>query len=99
MALTKTQRTFKDVENNEVFALYMDNENHEYSLISEGSKKYAKGTEVNGFYICAHTGASIKINNSKIISLPMGTFYNLKENEVITHKKYTGFTKFTKVKN
>ena len=99
MALQKTQRTFKDIEDNENFNLYIDNEKHNYALISEGSEKYANGTSVNGFYICAHTSVDIKINNSKVINLPTGYFYNIKEGERITHKKFCGFKKFTKEKN
>jgi hypothetical protein len=96
--MVRTKRSFIDIEDKEVFVLYQES-NDSFRLISDGSEKYAKGTEVNGFYICAHCGVTIKINNKKQITLPMGTFYNLKENEVITHKKYTGFDKFTKVKN
>jgi hypothetical protein len=96
--MERTNRKFTDIEENEVFVLYKE-KNDNYRLISDGSEKYAKGTEVNGFYICAHCGVTIKINGKKQITLSMGTFYNLKEDEKITHKKYTGFDKFTKVKN
>ena len=99
MKLDKSERTFNDVETNEKFSLYINPENHNFHLISEGSEKHAKGTEVNGFYICAHSPIAIKINGSKVIDLPTGTFYNLKENETITHKKYCGFKRFTKVKD
>lgn len=95
--MERTRRSFKDVEDKEIFVLYTE-ENGRYRLISDGSEKFAKGTEVNGFYICAHCGVTIKINNSKIIKLDQGEFYNLKENEIITHKKYIGFKKFTKIK-
>lgn len=94
--LQKTQRSFKDVESSEIFNLFMDSDTHEFKLISDGSKKYAKRTEVNGFYICAHTSCTIKINGKKQVELPMGKFYNLKEGEKITHKKYCGFKRFSK---
>jgi uncharacterized membrane protein YfhO len=94
----KTQRSFKDVETKEIFCLLMDDETKDFKLVSDGSEVFAKGTEVNGFYICAHTDVTIKINNSRQIKLNRGTFYNLKENEKITHKKFTGFSRFTKVK-
>lgn len=95
--MERTNRSFKDVEDKEIFVLYTD-EKERYRLISDGSEKFAKGTEVNGFYICAHCGVTLKINNSKIIKLDDGEFYNFKENEVVTHKKYIGFKKFTKIK-
>ena len=99
--IVPTQRVFKDVETGQDFRLYTDDTQSKYQLITEGGNKptdYAKGTQVNGFYICAHTGVTIKINGSKEVSLPRGTFYNIKEDEVITHKKFIGFKKFTKVK-
>ena len=92
----QTSRVFIDNEDRERFWLYVHLETEDYRLISHGSKNHAKGTEVNGFYICAHCGVSIKINNSKIIHLKMGEFYNILENEIITHKKYTGVKRFTK---
>lgn len=96
--MERTNRSFNDVESGEKFILYKE-ANDNFRLISDGSEKHAKGTEVNGFYICAHCGVTLKIDNKKQIHLPMGTFYNLKEDEKITHKKYIGFEKFTKVKN
>lgn len=95
--MVRTKRSFKDVEDKEVFVLYTET-NGDYALISDGSEKYAKGTQVNGFYICAHCGVSIKINNTKIVKLSQGEFYNLKEEEKITHKKFLGFKNFTKEK-
>lgn len=96
--MTKTNRTFTDVETNNDFRLYTSKDNSVYHLIAEGQpEKIADGTEVNGFYISAHTSQDIKINNTKVIKLPQGSFYNLKEGEKITHKRYAGFTKFTKV--
>lgn len=96
MVYHKTQRTFEDVETGEIFALYMHPETHEYKLISDGSNKLAAGAEVNGFYISAHSGITIKINGKRQMFIDRGQFYNLKEGETITHKKYVGFSKFTK---
>ncbi len=94
-----TKRKFEDVETNKVFCLYMHSETHEYKLIynsSVNSNDLANGAEINGFYISAHSGAQIKINNKKTVSLTIGQFYNLKEGEQVTHRKFTGFKKFTK---
>jgi hypothetical protein len=96
MAFNRTQRTFENVETKEVFALYMHSETHEYKLISDGSEKHAAGTEVNGFYIAPHTSVTLKINGTKQVYVGNGQFYNIKEGETITHKKYIGFKKFTK---
>ncbi|MES2395872.1 MAG: hypothetical protein V4549_07710 [Bacteroidota bacterium] len=98
--LEKTNRSFTDVETGHKFDLYKD-ETDSYHLIFPKSKNQydpAEGTQVNGFYICAHTGVTIKINNTKIVKLEMGQFYNMKAGEKITHKKFIGFTKFTKEK-
>ncbi len=95
-----TNRTFTDVENGIEFRLYMHDQTHEYALIYDGGTKstdYAKGTEINGFYISAHTDQQIKINGEKLIKLNTGQFYNMKEGEVVTHKKYAGFKRFTKI--
>ena len=97
-----TQRTFTDTETKDVFRLYANEDFSKYKLISDPTKKpmeMAGGTEVNGFYISAHTGVTIKLNSVKTVKIGMGEFYNLKEGEVITHRKYTGFKRFTKVIN
>jgi len=102
-----TQRIFKDVETGKSFRLYSDETQSKYDLISESvedhqnrsfelkSDNYAKSPE--RFYICAHSGVTVKVNGSKEVFLSQGTFYNIKEGEEITHKKYVGFDKFTKV--
>ena len=99
--LQKTQRTFVDIETKKRFSLYQDADTKELSLIydtSKDSSDMANGTTVNGWYIAAHNAITIKLNNKKIVSLPSGYFYNLKESEEVTHKKFTGLQKrFTKV--
>lgn len=96
MSYNRTQRAFTDVETGEIFVLYMHSETHQYKLISDGSGRLAKGTEVNGFYIAAHSGVTVKINGKRQLFIDRGQFYNLKQGEKVTHKKYVGFTKFTK---
>jgi hypothetical protein len=99
MAFTKTNRHYQDVETGNRFTLFQEQDTHEFKLIYQGKGRpdeTANGTEVNGFYICAHTSVNIKINNSKEVILPMGSFYNLKEGEKITHKKYPFSKRFTK---
>lgn len=96
--MIQTNRNFTDVETGDVFRLYTSKDNSVYHLIAENNtNKVAPGTEVNGFYISAHTSQHIKIDGKKIVYLPIGSFYNMKQGEKITHKKYTGFNKFTKV--
>jgi hypothetical protein len=95
----QTKRTYQDVETGRKFNLWMDNADN-YHLIAgppERPEDCNEGTAVNGFYISAHTRQTIKLNGKKLITLEMGQFYNLKAGEVITHKKYTGFSKFTKI--
>ena len=94
-----TKRTFTCAETNNICRLYTSNENSRYHLIYEGQhEKIADGSEVNGFYLLAHTGGTLKINNKKQVDLNMGQFYHLKEGETVTHIKYCGFNKFTKLK-
>jgi len=97
-----TQRTYTDVETNEVFRLYSNDKTGAFKLITDGSIMFAKGCEVNGFYIASHTSMDIKLNTGEIIHLDRGQFYNLKENkdniiEDVTHVKYCGFKKFRRV--
>ena len=92
-----TNRIYTDSGTGEKFRLHRNETNHDFSLISDGSKKLAKGTKVNGFYLCTFDAVSIKINNSRIVNLGMGEFYNLQEGEKVTHKKFAGFKKFRKV--
>ena len=101
--LQPTNRTFRDTETGEEFTLYMHSETHEYALIKDEKSKGLNpeecclGTRINGWYLSAHSGVTIKINNKKIVKIAMGEFYNLKEDEIITHKKYNGFKRFSKV--
>ncbi len=94
-----TNRIYTDVETKHPFRLWMDNADN-YYLIADKPKSEqspAEGTQINGFYICAHTGITIKINSKKTVKLNTGEFYNMKEGEAITHKKFIGFQKFTKL--
>ena len=94
-----TNRNYKDVETGEIFRFYAD-DNHNNKLIAESgvNKNLAGGTEVNGWYLSANHSVHLKINNKKIIKLSSGEFYNLKEGERITHRKYPTFDKrFSKI--
>jgi len=93
-----TKRTYTDIETGYNTRLYTSLDGSKYHLIYEGQNdKIADGSEVNGFYISAHTGAEIKLNTGKKIFVHNGSFYQLKENEQVTHRKFVGFDKFTKV--
>ena len=91
--LIKTQRTFTDVETKKRFSLYQDEETKDFELIFDeptgDPTEHAKGTTVNGFYVAAHDDTEIKLNTKKIVKLPRGYFYNLKEGEKVTHRKFT----------
>lgn len=90
--LIKTERKFKDIETGKYFSLYQDSETKEFELIYDepkGDLGILEGTAVNGFYIAAHDDMQIKLNTGKIVKLPRGTFYNLKEDEIVTHRKFT----------
>jgi hypothetical protein len=92
-----TQKVFTDVETGFKFRLYTSNDASNYHLIAEGQhEEIADGCEVNGFYISAHSDVTIRLNTKSEIKLTTNQFYNLKEGEAITHKKYLGFKKFTK---
>jgi hypothetical protein len=97
-----SKRKYTDVETGEEFVLYVGETTHGFKLISHGSKRYAPGTEINGFYLCAFTGCVIKLNTGKQVKLNTGQFYNLKETdngviEQVISRKFDGFNKFVKV--
>jgi hypothetical protein len=95
---TPTQRTYTDAETGYNCRLHTSNDASKFHLIYEGQgEKIADGCEVNGFYISAHTGAEIKLNTGKKIFVDRCNFYNLKEGEKVTHRKFIGFKKFTKI--
>ncbi len=95
--MESTNRIFENVENGHKCRLYTSKDRSVYHLIYEGQDEIiADGSEVNGFYLLAHTGGTIRLNNNKEIELQAGQFYNLKESEKVTHVKYTGFKKFKK---
>lgn len=85
-----TQRTYTDIETNEEFILYSDDTTGRNALMNNNKT-------VKSGYICAHSGVEIKLNTKKVIKLDRGTFYNLKQDEQVTHKKYLGFKRFTKI--
>jgi hypothetical protein len=93
-----TQRTYTDAETGLNTRLYTSLDGSKFHLICEGQPDIiADGSEINGFYIAAHTGAEIKLNTGKKIFISCGSFYHLKEGEQVTHRKFVGFSKFTKL--
>lgn len=95
-----TARTYTDTETGLICRLHTSNDSSKYHLIYEGNKGEndpTDGTEVNGFYIAAHTGATIKLNTGKKIFVNSGEFYHLKEGEKATHRKFIGFKTFTRI--
>jgi hypothetical protein len=93
-----TNRTFRNVETGHNARLYTSHDNSQYHLIYEGQhEEIADGCEVNGFYISAHTGAEIKLNTGKKIFVDRLEFYNCKEGEKVTHRKFIGFSRFSKL--
>ena len=97
--MKQTQRTYTNVETGYNCRLYTSADASKHHLIYEanGPEAPAEGSEVNGFYLAAHSGATIKLNTGKQITLSMGQFYNLKDGERATHRKFTGFNKFSKI--
>jgi hypothetical protein len=94
-----TQRTYTNVETKYKCRIYTSLDGSKFHLIYEDNDSNApsKGSEVNGYYIAPHTGATIKLNTGKQIFVNSGEFYNYKEGENATHRKFIGFTKFTKL--
>lgn len=89
--LKQTERSYRNIDDDKLYRLYMDNITHNYALINQDT------IIQDNFYLAAHTAVEIKINNSRIISLNRGFFCCLKPNEKVTHKKYAGFKRFTKI--
>ena len=84
-----TNRFFTNIETGIKYRLCTSQDNSKYHLMNGNN-------EVNGFYISAHTGAHIKLNTGKVLFVNSGEFYNLKDGEKVTHRKFIGFSKFSK---
>lgn len=97
--MTPTKRTYTDVETGYNCRLFTSQDASKYHLIYEanGPEAPADGSEVNGFYIAAHTGATIKTNLGKQIFVNSGQFYCYKAGEQVIARKFVGFNRFTKV--
>lgn len=93
-----TKRTYTNVETGYTCRLYTSCDASKFHLIYENNEPTApaNGSEVNGYYLAAHTGATIKLNTGKQVKVNSGEFYNLKDGEKVTHRKFIGFSKFTK---
>lgn len=92
----RTKRTYTDVQTNHSYSMYFNEQTQERKLVYEGKDKTVNAKLLTPFF-CVSTPVDIKINNNKIISLSVGTFYNLQIGEVVTHKKFCGFNEFSKV--
>lgn len=91
--LIKTERTFINVETQKRFSLYQDANTKNFELIfdtqTDDPMEHAPGTRINGYYIAGHDDAEIKLNTKKIVKVPRGYFYNLKEGEQVTHRRFS----------
>lgn len=96
---TATNRTYTNTETGYTCRLYTSQDASRFHLIYENNppEAPADGSEVNGYYLAAHTGAEIKLNTGKTVKVGSGEFYNLKEGEQAISRKFTGFSKFTKI--
>jgi len=98
MTLQSTKRTYRNTETGDNARLYTSLDGSKFHLIYEGQfNKIADGSEVNRFYISAHTGTEIKLNTGKKIFVDRGEFYTLKEREEVTHRRFIGFKRFSKI--
>lgn len=88
--MTRTNRTFTDIETGKEYALFTSQDSSKYHLIAE------QGEHAQRYYATAFN-QTIKLNTGKVISLDAGTFYELKDGEKVTHQKIAGRNKFTKV--
>lgn len=96
--MQETNRIFTDVETNLVCRLYTSCDASKYHLIFEGQPDIiADGCEVNGFYVAPFAPVHIKVNNSRELYLEAGQFYNLKEGERVTHRKFITAKRYSKI--
>lgn len=88
--MTKTQRSYTDKETGIRYDMYQDQADR-LRLIDK------QGNECNGFYCCAFTDCTIKLNTGKQVKLSMGEFYSYKEGETATHRKFFIEPRFRKL--
>ena len=88
--MSPTQRTYTDIETGKRFRMYTNHDHDIFKLICDGE-------EVGRFFACAFDSVTVRLNTGREISLSSGQFCSLKDGELITHKRYAGFKKFTKI--
>ena len=84
-------RTYSNVETGEQYQLIYDSVKGAHIVTD------AKGNDIPHFYACGFDGVTIRVNSGKEIKLSMSQIYVFKQGEKATHKKYAGFSKFSKI--
>ena len=92
--MDKTQRTYTNIETNELYSLYRNPNTDQIALVKQDNGEILR----EPFYACGFDSLTIRLNTKKEINLNSGSFYQLKEDEKVTHRKFAGFNKFSKVK-
>ena len=87
--MTNTKRSYTDKETGVVYDMYTDLHNRLRLFNGE--------TECKGFYCCAFTDCTVKLNTGKQVELSMGEFYSYKEGETATHRKFFIQPRFRKL--
>lgn len=87
-----TERTYQHVFTGDKFRLYESDKTGKTKLLNEST-----GEEPEAFYTSAFTGVTLRLKDKQEIYLKAGQFLPINSSNPITHKKYIGFKKFTKL--
>lgn len=86
------ERTYQHVFSGDKFRLYESDKTGKTKLINEST-----GEEPEAFYACALIGVTLRLKDKQEIYLKAGQFLPINTNNPITHKKYIGFKRFSKI--
>ena len=86
----RTQRQFKEVNTGVLYYLHCDQYTNKTHLEND------EGEQINAYFYNARTTTTVK-TNKRTVSLNVGQFLHIEPGETLTHQKYLGRTKFSKI--
>ena len=86
----RTQRQFNEVTTGKPYYLHCDPYTNKTHLEND------EGEQIKAYFYNAWTTTTVK-TNERTVSLNVGQFLQLEPGETLTHQKYLGRTKFSKI--
>lgn len=87
-----TNRVYKNIDSEELFRLYKDDNTHELCLINERT-----GNCVKNFVLSAFTPVKYKLQDKSVVSINPGEFMIVDLKNKPTHRKFIVEKRFVKI--